>query len=482
MAMQVDDRFEDQVRTLEAEVASTMGVVNASLGRLVELVADALDEDLWGQWGIHSPAHWVGWQTGMTPSRAAGVVQLASRRDELPSAIAALVAGELSIDAAVAIGRRAPANHERSITELAKVMTMSQLRSSLKDYHYDAETEATKPKPREDDRSVSTGTDERGWWGKIRLPADEGKVVEQALRSSHEDLLEREQADTPEGDEVRKVTMADALVGVAESYLRQGEAAKPGSDRYQVMLHLSPAVGDDGTLILSAHLGVVLPDAVRRLLLCDCTLTPVWERDGTPISMGRRTRALPRRMRKAVEHRDQGCRIPGCGRRRGLHLHHIVHWEDGGATDTSNLLSLCGFHHRLHHQGQLPISGNADVDGGIEVLDPWGHVLDPSGTPITPARGATPAEAARAAGIEPGDYTHPLGERLDRRALTFNRNPEPGTEGPEPPDPDPPDPPGGTHQARDGDETITYGTPGWTEPEEPLPDWALPPSDPAPDG
>ncbi len=46
-----------------------------------------------------------------------------------------------------------------------------------------------------------------------------------------------------------------------------------------------------------------------------------------------------------------------------------MHWEDGGPTDTANLVALCGFHHRLHHRGGLGIAGRwVHPDG--ERLDP----------------------------------------------------------------------------------------------------------------
>jgi len=34
------------------------------------------------------------------------------------------------------------------------------------------------------------------------------------------------------------------------------------------------------------------------------------------------------------------CVMPGCTATRGLHAHHIVHWENGGATELSNLVLL----------------------------------------------------------------------------------------------------------------------------------------------
>lgn len=53
---------------------------------------------------------------------------------------------------------------------------------------------------------------------------------------------------------------------------------------------------------------------------------------------------------RRIRRRDGGCRFPGCGRTRWTDSHHIVHWADGGATDSDNLITLCGFHHRFVHR------------------------------------------------------------------------------------------------------------------------------------
>ena len=91
---------------------------------------------------------------------------------------------------------------------------------------------------------------------------------------------------------------------------------------------------------------------------------PVWETDGKPVSVGRATRTVPHRARVVIENRDRGCRVPGCPRTLWLHIHHLTHWEDGGNTDTNNLIALCAHHHRLHH-GHIGIQGNADHPNGV---------------------------------------------------------------------------------------------------------------------
>jgi HNH endonuclease len=96
---------------------------------------------------------------------------------------------------------------------------------------------------------------------------------------------------------------------------------------------------------------VSVPLSSARRILCDAALeTLLTDLDGTPLHLGRRTRVVRRRLRRAVHLRDGRCRFPGCTRRGWLDAHHIVHWLDGGPTDIDNLLSLCRFHHRLVHE------------------------------------------------------------------------------------------------------------------------------------
>ena len=66
--------------------------------------------------------------------------------------------------------------------------------------------------------------------------------------------------------------------------------------------------------------------------------------------------------RKVVFARDQHrCRVPGCRSARNLEVHHIVHREDGGSREPSNLVLVCSGHHAAHHNGTLIIRGTADA-------------------------------------------------------------------------------------------------------------------------
>jgi hypothetical protein len=133
-------------------------------------------------------------------------------------------------------------------------------------------------------------------------------------------------------------------------------AARPHGHRTTVVVHV-----DLEARVAALHLGPLLSDDDRRYLLCDATCEVWFERAGQLIGAGRETRTISRRLRRALEHRDRGtCIVPGCGATRGLHAHHIKHWEDGGPTELDNLALVCPYHHRAHHRGVITITGPAN--------------------------------------------------------------------------------------------------------------------------
>jgi hypothetical protein len=448
-----------------ARIAEVQGIINIAEAELVSLVRQGIEIGVSGGTAL-SVQGWVAWRTGMTPGRAYSITRLAERADELPATIAALDAGELTIDQAGEIARNVPSRYEASAARVARFATVAQLRTTLPAYRDPKPTDGS---PRKQRRSVSTGVDEHGWWARLRLPEAEGALVDQALTAMHDDLRRQAQADTPDGTPPEPVTRADALVALAETTLTTGAAARPGTERYLVHLHLQ--AGPHGPQLMT-HLGVVLPDDQRRHLLCDPTIRTLHHDPdtGTPLSVGRKTRHINRQLRRAIEHRDHGCTVPGCNRTTGLEIHHIHHWEHGGPTNTGNLLTLCRFHHTRHHQGTLGIEGNADhphhTAPGVVFTNQWGHPLDPTGQPTPPpqrpdgkARSDHLHRTATITGIRSHTYTPPTGERLNRRDFYLL-------------DQDPPPPPSGQPAAdHDPDPHITGHTPrhdtGPTRPDTP---------------
>ncbi|HMJ77960.1 MAG TPA: DUF222 domain-containing protein [Iamia sp.] len=414
-------------RAFEAAVASAAGVRNAADAALVDLVVKALAERWWEGWKIHTPVQWLMWQTGVSRSTASRVVALARRAGDLPTVMATFRAGGLSLDQAATVARYTPAEYEASVCELAVNATVNQIVAATRQYGFDAEIADRDSRDRSGpERSVSFGADESDQWSaRIRLPADEGQVVEEALKASRERLHDaqrtaakaRTQAEgRPTGGTdadlgVATVSWADALVGAAHSVLGHDAAGAEVAARPGVLVHLKAPI-DGETWRAEMHRGPALPPSMRRFLTCDCDVAAVWHADGHPVQVGRTQRIVPRRTRRLVEHRDVGCRVSGCDSHLWIEVHHIIHWEDHGLTVTDNLICLCAHHHRQHHQGLLGIIGNADDPHGVIFTTATGRVLEPAGTPMQPT--AMPTVAA---------YDGPTGETLHKHWVTFTRRP-----------------------------------------------------------
>ncbi|MBL8270188.1 HNH endonuclease, partial [Steroidobacter sp.] len=113
-----------------------------------------------------------------------------------------------------------------------------------------------------------------------------------------------------------------------------------------------------------------------RRLSCDCSVVPILENpDGEPLNVGRKTRSIPPALHRALKSRDRGCcRFPGCPNTRYLDGHHIKHWAHGGETKLSNLVSLCRFHHRQVHEGNVEV--HVLDDGAIRFTAPNGRCFE----------------------------------------------------------------------------------------------------------
>ena len=394
----------DRDEGLDRSVAALCGVVHAATASLVGILAGVLERGAWAEPGIRSPAHWVTWRCGVSTARAHSWVQMAERTAELPQVFAAFRAGELAEDQVAVLVRYLPAANDAEGVALARELSVPVLRRTLRDYPFPAEA----VEPEDERRSASFVFRDDGTFAlSASLPADEGALVERALSKARDDLV----ADRSPGDE--PVTWADALVHLSEDHL--GGATSPAAERFQVVLHVR---GDRPGRDASVHLGPALPSALRRYRSCDATLRLLLEDETGPVALGRRCRTVPTAHRRLIEARDRGCRVPGCSAHRWLHVHHLVHWEDGGPTDPSNLVCLCSKHHRSHHRGELVIEGDPGTADGLVVTDArTGRVLTGSAGPSPPRD--PPAVAARRLGVPEADWCHPSGERFDRRWLQF---------------------------------------------------------------
>ena len=406
-------RQERVSREGEARVIELTGQSNLLAAQLVDVLVEVIDAEAWGPGGgLRSPAHWLAWRSGFSEGRTKRLVKIARRVEELPLCVALFRAGRLSEDAMALIAAKAPASRDQELADLAPMLLNTQLQRILA--HVPPEPEGPDEPPRpEPEMLVSFGFRDNGRWGlRADLPADEGALVQKVLESARDEIFHERSGD--DDHTVRGcATWADALVRTAEHALdaldpnsRRGEAR---GERAQVIVHLDGRSDGDGAARI--HLGPQLPESLRRYLCCDAKVRAVIEgASGAVLGISPLEATVNPRLRRIIEERDRGCRYPGCSQRRWVHIHHIVHREDGGLTITRNLCSLCPFHHRLHHQGAFTIDGDPEQPDGLTFTDQWGHDIGP------PHYGPVAPPAYRAEPI----FTPPIGERLESRWFSWN--------------------------------------------------------------
>ena len=372
---------------LFGELSQLAGQRNAIDGRIVQIAAEIERDGIWGATGARSVAALIAWKLGASSANAHTIMAVATRVEEFPRCTAGLQQGRLSLDQVGVIAAGGGAGSDEHYAQLAAVATVSQLRTAVR----------LEPRPESDPRRplarsvIKTGGEHGSSW-RITLPPDEAAMFDAALQSHLDGLISDWKADhtgAPMPD------TADAFLRLVEAGWDAEATRRPHGQRTTVVVHV-----DVDKPMGALHGGPLLSDADRHYLSCDATCEVWFERDGRPIGAGRSTRTVNRRLRRALEHRHPSCAVPGCGATRGLHAHHIRHWEDGGPTELHNLILLCPYHHRLHHRGAITISGSAET---LTVTDEDGHLLSPGSLARPPTK--PPPD------VPP--YPGPLGERAD---------------------------------------------------------------------
>jgi hypothetical protein len=402
---------------------SAAGHLNAQHARLVSAAVWMLDHtEAWQGDGLWTAEAYVRWRTGVAAGTASKVVDIARRASEFPDCVGALQRGELSLDQLAPIVRHAPSWSDGQMAGLAPRCTVAQISKIARQYPWDLDV--PEPEPHADPgvtpesggvesagKTMGTRPPDAAWWGwddrgrfrlGVNVGAESGSVIEAALAEARDAVFRA--ANTGIGT----IDTVDAVVEIAQRSL-DNIVSPSRRNRYRVNIH----IGQDGHPTDSR--GRSIDRSAAEHICCDALIAAVSCDEGRPVSVGRSQHIVPDRTRRIVEHRDGGCRVPGCGNDRFVEVHHIIHWGNRGPTDTWNLICLCPTHHRLHHQGRLGIVGDADLDDGVTFTDANGNSIsrfrarpEPPGAPPPPTQGT---------------WHHPCGERLDTRWLHFNNDP-----------------------------------------------------------
>jgi Domain of unknown function (DUF222)/HNH endonuclease len=344
---------------LETEITELAGHINAATCRWLVLVGELDRREGWAQWGCKSCGHWLSARCGLGLQAARQQVRVARALASLPSIAASFGRGELSYSQVRALTRVATPEIEDGLLAIAHHATGAQLEVLVRSYRGVLAQELGPTNDAYRDRFlVYSHEDDGSLVINARLPAEDGALVLQALEAAGDQIraAAREEA-APENDSAESlsgpsVTKADALVRMAETALASDPKPVSRGDRHEVVVHVdAEALAHDSDGACHVEAGPALHPETARRLACDSSVVRILERDGRPLSVGRRTRSVPPALARALRSRDRGCRFPGCTEHRFVDSHHIEHWAHGGKTELSNLVQLCRRHHRLLHEG-----------------------------------------------------------------------------------------------------------------------------------
>ena len=411
----------DQV---EEEITTLAGHIAAATARFLVLLATFDTREGWAGAGIKSCAHWLSWRCGMSLSTAREHLRVAHALTDLPATTDAFTAGRLSYAKARAITRVATPSTEHDLVEIALEAPAAHLDRLVAGLRR-ATTLA-------DDNDIAAKAEHRHRWDDdgtlvltVRLAPEDGAAYLTALYATRDALDERRhpnhpyspagEFDQPDGSDeptpladvesakpprraadasaepapaanvVPPVSLVDAFVAMADAAREHLPTAGPTGSTVEVVVHVDADIltSSDADPDVPTNLGLdncrmhegpgIMPQVARQLA-CDAGIVlAAHGPQGEVLDLGQRVRRPNAAIRRALWIRDGGCVHPGCGRRRRLHAHHVVHWAHRGPTSLNNLVLLCRFHHRALHRGQFDITLTA---GGEAVVVAAGRRLE----------------------------------------------------------------------------------------------------------
>jgi hypothetical protein len=382
---------------LAHQIIELAGHLNAAHYRFLMLIAEWDHRKGWSDGASQSCAHWLNWKCGIDMGAAREKVRTALALTNLPKIAVAMQRGELSYAKVRALTRVACPKTENTLLQYALHGTAAHVERIVRGFRRCKEAEELgREAQQQANRHLKWYYDSEGMLViKARLPAEAGQIFVKALQAASEDVSEPKvsepniSARTPIDVSVSAETpnvkfrldpptrKADALAVIAESFLAQGAAALKGGDRHQIVIHVDvETLRDSAAGRCNFEHGPSMSAETARRLACDCSIVPIIENEGgEPLNVGRKTRSIPPALQRALNARDRGCcRFPGCPNTRYLDGHHIHHWAHGGETKLSNLVSLCRFHHRQVHEGNVVVL--VLDDGAIRFVTPDGRSFD----------------------------------------------------------------------------------------------------------
>ena len=336
------------IEDLDRNILNLCTRINVATYELLVLVREFDERVGFLQWGLQNCAEWLAWRCDLTMTTAREKVRVAHALKTLPLISEAFSSGELSYAKVRAMTRVAHRDNEEALLEFALRTTAAIVAQRCRELRFGAEASIGTAARAFANRSLRIRRDaERGMMIiTVELPVDAGQLAEKALDKARDD----EALGVPDiADTSWSTRQADAFVNLITGFLSDGDGT--GNDNHLVTVHVEQSAlsGNEG------RAGVPI-ESVKRLC-CDSHAVVITEdNSGEPLSIGRKSRIIPKAISRAVRARDNNCcTFPGCSNQRFLNCHHVEHWSNGGETSLNNLMLLCTRHHALVHEGGFRI-------------------------------------------------------------------------------------------------------------------------------
>ncbi|MBI2198887.1 MAG: DUF222 domain-containing protein [Candidatus Rokubacteria bacterium] len=389
------DRLGDQIAELSAQL-------DAATARLLDLIREFDALSGWNS-GFRSCAAWLSWPVGLDLGAARERVRVARALGTLPLLAQALARGELSYAKVRALTRVATPETEARLLTVGRGGTAAHVERIVRGWRrVDRQAEARESARQHAGRALHVYQDEDGMVVvRGRLEPEVGALLVRALDAARETLYQRARSEgtttppvNPSADPPSKAQQqADALALLAESALHHELDPGTAGERYQVVVHVdAPVLADPeqpGQSVLED--GAHVSAETSRRLACEASRVVMrHEPDGRVVEIGARTRTIPPALRRALKHRDLGCRFPGCGVRVGQALKGDRRRGDLDPGQEGNAL----FHR--HGQGHVGIARHVS---GLERREAGGDVQHPVLDRVDDAGGA-----GLAPGVDRGEH------------------------------------------------------------------------------
>jgi hypothetical protein len=339
------------IEDLDHSILSLCTRINAATYELLVMIREFDERGGCLKWGLDCTARWLAWRCDLSMATAREKVRVAQALKRLPLISAAFASGELSYSKVRSLTRVAAVDNEADLVAFALRNTANHVAEYCCELRMGEPSSVDFAERAFANRSLRIRRDaDRGvMFVSAELPIEAGELIDKALDKARDDecLKIPDLVDTSWSKR-----QADAFVTMLKEYLQdRSSEARSSSDNYLVNIHV-----DQSALAGNVGRSSVPIETVKRLC-CDGQAVVMTEtKDGEPLSIGRKSRIVPKGIERAVRARDNNtCRFPGCANHRFVDIHHIEHWANGGETAVDQLMLLCSKHHTLIHEGGFRI-------------------------------------------------------------------------------------------------------------------------------